>query len=63
MKESPSSSRKNRLLRKRPRPRWRKLGKKGRFRLSLPSQSIREMSLPTKSSRRWSLKHTATVTK
>jgi hypothetical protein len=40
MKASPSSSRKNLLLRKRPGPRWRKPGRKGRSRWPLPSHEV-----------------------
>ena len=38
-------------------------GRKERFRLSLPSQSIPKMSLPARNSRRWSFRLTANVTR
>ena len=47
MKENPSSSEKNLLPSKRPKPPRRRFGKKARFRLSVPSQSIPKMSLPS----------------
>ncbi len=52
MKESPFSSSQNLLFGVRPGSRWREIGKKGRFRWSLPSQSIPQASLPANSSRR-----------